>query len=333
MESKEMKKVFCVGLVVSDVPLGFVPKTIFQQDRCRIEPPVYGVGGDAANVAVVLAKLGIGASFCGLVGKDFFGELVMKRLAESGVDISGIVVHPDIGTAVSYILIDPEGERHFLVSGGLNEELSFSHISERLIREADVVYLGSAMNLRGMDQGGTAELFKKAHALGKTTVADFGGDDEDRGNYWIKLLEPMLRETDVAIPSYREAVLLTGKKELGGIRKALSPYGLKILVVKLGAEGCYITDFKKEWRIPAFPEFKPVDTTGAGDCFAGGFIRGLLSGWSPENSGFFANAVAGFNITKLGATGGVPDFETAYRYVNGHPAGGPERFPAIQDLG
>jgi ribokinase len=322
-----MKKVFCVGLVFCDIPLRFVPKTIFQQDRCWIEPPVYSAGGDAANVAVVLAKLGIRSSFCGLVGRDFLGELVTKRLGESGVDISGVIVHPDMGTAVSYILIDPDGERHFLVCGDINGELTLDHVSDRLIQEADVVYLGSAMILKGMDKGGTAALFKKAHALGKITVADFGGDDNDMGDYWIKLLEPMLRETDVAMPSYREAVLLTGKKELGDIRKALSVYGLKILVVKLGGEGCYITDFKEEWRIPAFSEFEPVDTTGAGDCFAGGFIRGLLSGWSPENSGFFANAVAGFNVTKLGATGGAPDFETAYRYVTGHTADGLERFP------
>jgi ribokinase len=136
----------------------------------------------------------------------------------------------------------------------------------------------------------------------------------------------MLRETDVLLPSYMEAVKLTGCRELRDIREQFSGYGAKLLVVKLGGEGCYITDFKDEWRVPTFSEFKPVDTTGAGDSFVGGFIRGLLEGWDPETAAVFASAVASYNVTKVGATGGVPDFDTAYRYVTGH-AGGAARFP------
>ncbi|MDR3272009.1 MAG: carbohydrate kinase family protein, partial [Flavobacteriaceae bacterium] len=105
----------------------------------------------------------------------------------------------------------------------------------------------------------------------------------------------------------------------------LSVFGAKLLIVKLGSEGCYLTDFKDEWRIPTFSAFKPVDTTGAGDSFAGGFLRGLLEGWSPETAAVFASAVASHNVTRIGATGGVPDFETAYAYVVEH-AGGAGRF-------
>jgi fructose-1-phosphate kinase PfkB-like protein len=64
----------------------------------------------------------------------------------------------------------------------------------------------------------------------------------------------------------------------------------------------------------------------AGDSFAGGFLHGLLEGWSPETAAVFASAVASHNVTRIGATGGVPDFETAYAYVVEH-AGGEGRFP------
>jgi sugar/nucleoside kinase (ribokinase family) len=325
-----MKKVFCAGLVVCDVPLRPVPRFVFDQDRVIIEQPVYAVGGDAANVATALVKLGARASLCGFVGNDANGDFVFRRLTEAGVDVRGLARHPRLGTVVSHILIEPEGERHFLIYTELSGELDYKNIPENMIEEADLVYLGSAMGLRGMDGGGTAALFKKAHALGKITAADFKWNDQYDSDYWLKLLDPMLRETDVLLPSYREAVTLTGKKNLPAIRQVLSGYGIKILAVKLGNEGCYITDFKEEWKIPAFPDFKPLDTTGAGDSFAGGFIRGLLAGWKPEAAGIFANAVAGYNITKLGATGGVPDFETAYRYVTEH-GGGPNRFP-LSDL-
>jgi sugar/nucleoside kinase (ribokinase family) len=326
-EYKKMnKKVFCVGLAVCDVPLRPVGREIFDRDHVRIETPVWATGGDASNVAVALARLGLDSCLCCLVGNDMYGDFILKRLGEAGVNTRNVLRHPDKGTGVSHILIEPGGERHFLVFSSINGDLSYGHINEELLAGSDLVYLGSAMHLKGMDEGGTAKLFKKAHELGKLTVSDFCGEDEDRGDYWLKHLEPMLRETDVALPSYREAVTLTGQKDLSGIRGALAPLGLKILVVKLGNQGCYITDFKHEWRIPIFPQFEVLDTTGAGDSFGAGFVRGLLAGWELEACGLFASAVAGFNVTKLGATGGVPDFETAWRFVTEH-SGGASRFP------
>ena len=311
-----MKKVYCVGLLVCDIPLRPVPSSIFAEDNCRIEAPEWNTGGDAANVAVALSRLGAHAIFTGLLGKDMYGRFLAQSLKEAGVDIRGLREHPSLGTGTSHILIEPGGERHFLVHGELNSILDYSYVSEDLIAEADIVYLGSCMCMNGMDSGGTAELFRKAKSLGKITITDFGGNGEARGDYWLKYLDQVLRNCDYLMPSYIEAVALTGKKELSEMREVLSPYGAKALVVKLGAQGCYLTDFKDEWRIPAFQEFKPVDTTGAGDSFVAGFIRGLIEGWEPKEAAVFASCVAGHNVTKVGATAGVPDFDTAYRYIS-----------------
>jgi sugar/nucleoside kinase (ribokinase family) len=322
-----MKKALCVGLVVCDIPLRPVPKTIFDQDVCFIKAPEFSTGGDALNVAVTLTKLGLPAVLCGLVGNDSNGDFILKRLAELGVDARGVRRHPNLGTEVSYILIEPGGERHFVTSNDLSAVLTGADVPEELIAESDYVYFGSAMCMAAMDRGGTAALFRKAHGLGKTTLVDTSACDPSPGTaYWRKLLDPMLRETDVFMPSYDEAAVLTGRRKPGDIRRELAAYRLRLLVIKLGAEGCYVTDFKDEWHIPAFAEFKPLDTTGAGDSFVGGFIRGLAEGWKPEDAAVFANTVAGFNITKLGATGGVPDFETALRYVTEH-AGSTNRRP------
>jgi sugar/nucleoside kinase (ribokinase family) len=309
-----------------DVPLRPVTPAVFQKDHNQIEIPVWTTGGDATNVAVTLARLGVGASLCGLVGKDAAGEFVLNRLNEFGVDTKAVARHPSLGTGVSYILIDPGGERHFLISSTINDEFDDSFIPEKLIKEADMVYLGSSMCMHGMDHGGSAALFKRAHEAGKITLTDFSGGEQYGGAEILRLLEPMLREADIILPSYLEAVKLTGEKELPRIREKLSGFGIKLLVVKLGAKGCYVTDFKNEWRVPTFEEFKAVDATGAGDSFVGGFIRGTLEGWDPETSAIFGSCVASHNVTKVGATGGVPDFQTAYRYVVDH-AGGAGRFP------
>jgi sugar/nucleoside kinase (ribokinase family) len=321
-----MKKVLCAGLMVMDVPLRPVSPAAFERDHARIEMPVWATGGDATNVAVTLVKLGLKASLCGLVGKDGPGDFVVNRLNELGVNTKAVARHPSLGTGVSYILIEPGGERHFLVAGNANGEFDNRYIPDDLIQEADMVYLGSSMCMYGMDHGGSAALFKRAHEAGKLTLTDFGGGDQYSSAEVLKLLEPMLREADIILPSYLEAVKLTGEKELPLIREKLSCFGIKLLVVKLGAQGCYLTDFNSEWQVPTFEEFKPVDTTGAGDSFVGGFIRGTLEGWGPETAAVFGSCVASHNVTKVGATGGVPDFETAYRYVVDH-AGGAERFP------
>jgi len=131
----------------------------------------------------------------------------------------------------------------------------------------------------------------------------------------------MLFETDIFVPSYDEAVMITGEKDLSKMRSAFSQYGIKYLVIKLGEKGCYITDFSNEQIIPAF-KFSAIDTTGAGDAFVGGLLFGLSTGWSLESAAVFANATAGFNVTKVGATGGVPDFDTVYNFLikNGNNA-------------
>jgi sugar/nucleoside kinase (ribokinase family) len=321
-----MKKVLCVGMVVMDIPLRPVSPAIFEQDLCRIESSAWTTGGDATNVAVTLAKLGVDVSLCALVGRDLAGDFVVKRLEEWGVNTQALIRHPSLGTGISHILIEPNGDRHFLVSGDINDELDFHHVPDELIREADVVYLGSAMYLRAMDRGGSAALFRRARELGKLTLSDFGGSQGYSSAELLELLGPMLRETDIILPSYQEAVQMTGETELPRIRDRLSGFGIKLLVVKLGGEGSYITDFTNEWRIPTFQEFKPVDTTGAGDSFVGGFIRASLEGWDVQTAAAFASCVASHNVTRVGATGGVPDFDTVYRYVCTH-AGGPARFP------
>ena len=309
-----IKKVYCVGLLVCDIPLRPVPASIFSLTRSYIDAPVWGIGGDAANVAVALSRLGAKAVLSSAVGKDMYGEFITRRLMEVGVDIRGLKEHPSLGTGVCHVLIEPEGERHFLPYREILDIIDYSYVSEDLIAESDIVYFGSCMGMAAMDSGGTGELFKKARSMGKVTVTDFKGNGEMVGDYWLKLFDPVLRNCDILMPSLVEARALAGKTELPEIRDTLSGYGIKTLIVKLGSEGCYLTDFRDEWMIPAFTEFKAVDTTGAGDSFAAGFIRGLMEGWDNRTAASFACCIAGHNITKVGATAGVPDFKTAYNY-------------------
>lgn len=76
-----------------------------------------------------------------------------------------------------------------------------------------------------------------------------------------------------------------------------------------------MTDFREEVRLSVYPNLNVVDTTGAGDCFMGGFLCGYLNGWDLRKAGSFAEAVSAFGIQKQGASSGVPDFETVLKYA------------------
>jgi len=298
-----------------------------QLDSCYIENPVFSTGGDATNVALTLCKIGANVTLAGHIGNDTNGDFVYNRLKEKGINTAGIIRHPELGTAVSYILIEEGGARHFLIYGNLLDVLTDREVPDELIKSADWVHFGSAMGMKGMDEGGAAALFKRAHGFGKMTSADTSAIDFSKDSkYWQDLLGAMLHETDLFAPSYDEAVMITAEKDLPKIRDVFSRYGLKYLAIKLGKDGCYVTDFSDEHIVPTFDSFKPVDTTGAGDSFVGSLIFGLLKGWPIETAAVFSNAVASFNVTKLGATGGVPDFDTVYEFVTKN-CGGTGRFP------
>ncbi|MDR1398753.1 MAG: carbohydrate kinase family protein [Treponema sp.] len=312
-----MQKVLCAGMIVCDIPLRPIPASIMTDNLCLIEAPRPCAGGNALNVAITLNKLGITPLLSGMIGHDSNGDFIMEETHKLGLDERGLRYHPSLGTMVCYILVEANGARHFCTYNELSKVFSYTDIIPTLIEEADLVYYGCALCMEAMDAGGAAALFKKAHDLGKLTLADTcNALGEHPSAFFQELLSPMLHETDIFAPSYDEAIIISGAQDLSAIRHAFSGYGIKILTVKLGKHGSYITDFHDEWLIPAFTEFVAKDTTGAGDAFTAGFIRGLLAGWNPPNAARFANAVAGFKITQVGPTGGVPDFETLYRYVS-----------------
>ncbi|MEY8507504.1 carbohydrate kinase family protein [Lachnospiraceae bacterium 42-17] len=308
-------KVLSAGLAFCDIPLSPVPGNILEIDNSSIEMPVSHTGGDALTVAVVLSKLGIQASFAGKIGKDINGQFIRKELVKNGVNTDMLIEDDSYGTAVSYILIEESGERHFLVNRGANDGLLSRDIPDEAVREADLVFFGSALAMQRMTDGEIADLFKRAHAYGKITAMDASIATEAKAQRNLKLIEKSLNETDIFIPSYEEAVFFTGKTDVKEMLEIFGGFSLKILGIKLGHKGCVLTNFKETVWLSAYPDVKVVDTTGAGDCFMAGFLCGYLHGWDLRRIGEFASAVSAHGIAASGASTGIPDFETVLKYA------------------
>jgi sugar/nucleoside kinase (ribokinase family) len=146
-------------------------------------------------------------------------------------------------------------------------------------------------------------LLKKARESGLRTSLDAQWDTEGE---WLKVLAPSLPFTDYALMNEDEARMLTGTADPESAAECLRALGAKHIVIKLGARGCWIDGE----ILPGYP-VDVVDTTGAGDCFAGGFIAGLQRGLPPLEAAKAANAVGAMSVGHLGATAGIRDWEAA----------------------
>lgn len=308
-------KVFCAGMMVCDILLSPVPDDIMMKDCARINSPVLSSGGDALNVAIALSKLGLDVSITGRVGADSNGYFLLSECRRFGVDVSKVITDSQSSTAVTYVLIDSQAQRHFLTENEIFKKLTFEDIAPQKIEQADYVYFGSAMGMAAMDAGGTARLFKLAHSLGKMTFMDAAINSELTEMDWLSYLSPQLRETDVFFPSYEEAKLISHKEEPHEIAACFKDFGMQVFGIKLGQNGSYVTDFQIEKIIPGVKGLPVVDTTGAGDSFMAGMMCALSHDYDIFGSTQFANVVAAMNIGAIGGTAGVPDFDTAQQFL------------------
>lgn len=312
-------KVLSVGMIFCDIPLKPVPSNIMELDNRQIEPVQPHTGGDALTVSVVLSKLGIDTTLIGRMGKDLNGQFVKEELVKHGVDISKVIEDEGSNTAVSYALVEESGERHFVVNNGANNELVSRDVPDEAIKEADLVFMGSALSMQGMTDEEIADLFRRAHQYGKITAMDASVVKkylEKREG--MALLEKTFAHTDIFVPSFEEASFLTGTTDVEEMMRAFSKYPFKLFGIKLGGDGCILTDFKETVRLSVYPDVEVVDTIGAGDCFMGGFLCAYLQGWDIKKIGCFASAVSAHGISASGASDGVPDFRTILEYVDSY---------------
>jgi len=288
-----------VGLLCADVPVLLPGDEVdFSRDSILIEKLRVVSGGDAANAAVNLARLGVRSALSSIVGDDVFGRGILHMIGQSGVMTDYIKVVPGVDTSVSVVLVKNSGERLFLYSNSSTEKVSIDDITADAFPLARHVNYGSLFGMTKLDQDADSVL-RLAKEAGCTTSLDITGAAEI-----IKFenAESTLRYVDYFIPSYREANLLTGETSPPRMADFLiRNTGAGCIIIKLGEEGCFVKTAEIELSIPAF-KADVVDGTGAGDSFVGGFLAGLINGWDVGRCARFANGVAGFNTQFAGAT-------------------------------
>lgn len=257
-------------------------------------------GGSAANTAVGLARLGVKTGYIGKVAVDDDGAFLLKSFIDEGVDTNGIVVSKS-GRSGSVIgFVDKKGNRALYVDPGVNNTLRYEEINLNYVRNVKFLHLTSFVG--EMPFEAQKKLVEKLSDV-KVTF-DPGMIYARKG---LEKLKPILRRCYAFLPNEVELRLLTGKNYRKGAESILKE-GVKIVAVKLGEKGCYVTDGQENHLVEAF-KVNVVDTTGAGDAFCAGFIYGLIRGKSLKECGVLGNFVASRCLMKMGAREGLPRTE------------------------
>jgi sugar/nucleoside kinase (ribokinase family) len=266
------------------------------------------MGGCASNTAIALSRLGVPAALWGKLGRDTFGAYALQELKNNRVDTSGVLSEPSVSTSATLVLVDSKGQRSFLHSMAANDHIRPRDIKLSSLSYFNHLHIGGYFLFPTLDGKPMARILQTARKKGVTTSLDTAWDLAGR---WMKALRPCLPYLDFFMPSDREVKMLLPHLGPGQYRKAAREFlklGCRTAVIKRGEKGSYLLNWDgEEIHIPAL-RTRVVDTTGAGDCYCAGFIKGLSLGWGLRECMELGNAAGACAVKALGATAGIKSF-------------------------
>ena len=306
------KDVTVIGASIIDVLVGPVTPDVFKTGSQAVSMSRMSFGGDALNEAVILSRFGKRCELITKIGHDENGERVYEYMQKNRLGTDNVIVEEGLTTAMNVVLVDDKGERHFLTNPDSNlRKLKVEDMDESLNEAADIVSFASMFvsPLLGIEE--MEYLFARIKSRpNRTLVVDMTKAKKGERLEDIKNLLPYV---DYILPNEEEIALLTGIHDPYENAKLLVDAGVGCAVIKRGSKGCLIRTKDKQYEIPAYHVRNLIDTTGAGDSFAAGFLWALSEGLSLKDCGRFANVVASCSVEQLGAVDGVHSLKEPMR--------------------
>ncbi|NEU55763.1 carbohydrate kinase family protein [Halorussus sp. MSC15.2] len=278
--------------------------------EARIDSQRRSGGGSAANVAVALAGMAFDAGLVGSVGDDETGEFARRELQDAGVDCSHLLEVADSETTTKYLIVDEEGEVMVLGNEGANEAVTPTDVDPEYVAGGDHLHLTSQR------PDTAAELARIATEAGVSVSFDPGRRLDERD------FDEALAYSDVLFLNDREARTLLDSD----LEHPSSELHGRVVVIKQGEDGAQVDTPEASFEHPGF-DAEAVDTTGAGDAFAAGFLAVLLRGGGVldpdadyERALEFANACGALAAMEEGART-APAFEEVEAFLDGRYSG------------
>jgi sugar/nucleoside kinase (ribokinase family) len=295
----EMRAI-ALGVHVLDVLVRPVEQIPEGQGGALVEEIRMTAAGSAGGAALVLAKLGANVRSAGAIGSDALGDQLAALLERDGVDTSLLVRREEVQTSASVLPIRPDGSRPAFHVVGANGTYGPDDAPWDAIEICTHLHLGGPEFMGGE---AAATICSRAREHGVVTSADILAPGDMGLMEWIA---PLLPELDYLLPNDEQVLGFTGSSDLVKGCRALVERGVGCVAATRGAEGVLVVDAGEAIPVPAF-EVDVVDTTGCGDAFSAGFLRGLALGRDPRGAAVLGCATAAMVAQGLGTDYGEYD--------------------------
>ena len=286
-------------------------------------------GGAPANFLAALTKFGSKTALLGKVGTDAFGKMLTGTLEKAGIETRGLIATDDVFTTLAFVTFDEHGDREFSFSRkpGADTCLHFEELDLSLIDEAKVFHFGTLSLTDEPARSATRQAVAYAKSKGKLITYD----PNLRKPLWEDLEAAKeqliwgLQQADVVKICDEEVEFLFGLGVEAGAQYILDTFGIKLVFVTCGADGCFFKNAVAEGHVPSLQGIKVIDTTGAGDIFGGSAVWKLLqTGKAPneltkeelQDVVRFACTSAGLSTTRSGGISSIADYQDILAAMN-----------------
>jgi 2-dehydro-3-deoxygluconokinase len=290
-----------MGLVVQGTP--GVPR--------NGEPMSFGIGGSESNVAIGVRRLGVPATWIGRIGDDPAGAMILRELRAEQVETVTTVDPAPTGLMLRWRPAAQRGRVEYYRRESAGSHLCEADIPHELISHAQVLHASGITLALG---SGPAAAVACAVTIAREAGVTVSFDLNFRRALWSEAearpaLTALVEQAEVVFAGADEAAIITGTRDPLDAALALEQLGPRQVLIKLGADGC-LARIDGSTRELAAPRVAVLDTVGAGDAFAAGYLADLIAGAGPEQRLATAVAAGAWAVTVSGDWEGMPDRRT-----------------------
>ena len=301
-------EIVIIGAAIIDVLARSVGAEVFETGSYPAEDIHMTTGADALNEAMILAKKGRRVQLETVIGQDDAGKFIQTHCEETGIMVRDACVRKEEKTGMNIVLVEKDGTRSFLTNPhGTLRSLKMEHIQIPFPESAKVICFASIFVFPKIGPDELVKIFSQAKMQGKIVCADM---TKRKKGETLEDMEEAFSYIDYLFPNDEEAILLTGAVSVEEAAARIKSAGVGNVIIKCGKRGCYVqTDVEKCW-ISAEKNVNCIDTTGAGDSFAAGFLHALLAGKNAIECAKEGNRYGAESVQHIGATEWLMNDET-----------------------
>ena len=276
---------------------------------------IRGLGGDTSNCAISAARQGVKVAYLSAVGDDQFGKIAIDTWLTEGIDVSQVFVDPTSPTGIYFIDPVPKGRNFtYYRAGSAASRMSSISSSQTILSRTAILHLSAITQAISIAPN---EPSFEAIDIVKKNGGRISYDTNLRLNLWgleeaRRVINKTLTQADILLPSLDEAQILTGLDNKEDILNFYLQFEPEILALKCGSEGAIVIFEGRKEYIPAL-NVNAIDTSGAGDTFAGAFLAQIIQGESPFEAARFAVVASGISVQGYGAMAPIPNRKQVLR--------------------